>query len=262
MKRRRRRRKKQKLILSRCFLSFSGWAALGSAEAAVSRWGRATLQSKTGRVTRAEVIFQTWVKLPRAQLGGCETSLGAEPLVSLPRWELLSWPLTRVGGWWWVAQHPPFAVSKPTHCLQTKAPKRVKSTIIKLTECVIIRCFTLTRMFGCEAPQCRLIQSTTNGKHREALFSALNFQIVLNTHYTCKPDPKMCSICRFYEPWMVKYLLKFLSSLKCMGSSMRAVWERGCSYFLLLYILKDSAYVPCFRETVQQFPYKMSVTWK
>lgn len=45
-------------------------------------------------------------------------------------------------------------------------------------------------MFGCEVPQCRLSQSTTNGKHREALLLALNFQIALNTHYMHKPDPE------------------------------------------------------------------------
>lgn len=54
-----RRRRKQNLILSRCFLSFSRQAALGSAEGAVSWQGKAMLWSEAGRVTRAEVVFQT-----------------------------------------------------------------------------------------------------------------------------------------------------------------------------------------------------------
>ena len=259
---RRRRRRKQKLIPSRCFPLFSGGATLDSAEAAVSCWGRAVLRSGAGSYQGRSHFSDLGVKLPGAELGECETSVSAKPLVSLTPWEWLPWLLTRVGGWWgWHSTHllqwinlPP--VSRP------RLQSGFNSTIIELTECVIIRCFTETRMFGCEAPQCRLIQSTTNGKNREALFSALNFQIVLSTHYMHKPDPETCSICRFYDPWMVKCLLKFLSSLKCMGSSMHAVWERGCSYFILLNILKDSAYVPCFHETMQRFPYKRSVTWK
>lgn len=250
-KRRRRRRRKQKLILSRCFLSFSGRAALGSAEAAVSWRGRAMLRSRAGRITRAEVIFQTleW-SFPRQSWGD------ARPL-SVPSrlspWHPGSccpgcWHMWEGGGGWrsthllqWINLPP---VSRP------RLQSGFNSTIIELTECVI-RCFTETRMFGCKAPQCRLIQSTTNGKHREALFSALNFQIVLNTQYMHKPDPETCAAYAvFYEPWMVKCLLKFLSSLKCMGSTMHAVWERGCSYFLFLYILKDSGYVSCFHETM------------
>lgn len=84
------------------------------------------LRSGAGRITRAEVIFSDLgVKLPKAELGGCETSVSAKLLVSLTPWELLPWLLTHVGGWWGLAQHPPFAVDKPTPCLQTKAPKWV-----------------------------------------------------------------------------------------------------------------------------------------
>lgn len=150
-----------------------------------SSWFLARQSCRAGGVTKAEVIFQTLERSFPGQSWGDVRPLSA-PTHSSPWHPVSCW---LVGG-----RHS-------SHLLQwTNLPSVFRprlqsgfnSTTVELTECVIIRCFTETRMFGCEVPQCRLSQSTTNGKHREALFSALNFQIALNTHYTHKPDPETC----------------------------------------------------------------------
>lgn len=106
--------------MSRCFLSFSGWAALATEEA-VSWQAELHCRAEQAELPGHKSFSDRKEKfLSQGRAGGCKTSISAKALISLIPWELLPWLLT-CGEW-----HRSHLLQWINlSCLQTKAPKWV-----------------------------------------------------------------------------------------------------------------------------------------